>query len=245
MLTTLREFRWYALAIPIAAILYGVIVTFGPSVRSAIFQTERSRIMSRVVVLTPGTVQFKPTEPTSVRLAPDAIALTPGQEFSIDVWLNSAYTTRGAQLGLEWDPKLVEVTKVDEGEFFRSWAVGHSETTVVVPGVKIDNDRGQLIPVGISLMGGVATDGPQSNGVLATIHGRAKPGASGTTRLRLDGVEVVAVLPSVIDPAHGDLQSLPAVAVADTMISVGPSPTAPSPAPARTATPVRPPTPGP
>jgi hypothetical protein len=241
VLKSWREFRWYFLSIPVAVAIYGLIVALAPIIRPMIWGAERARIMAQVESA-PMAIEVVPNEPTTVRLSPDSLALKPGQEFSVDIWLDTAYTTRGTQLSLNYDPRLIEVTKVDEGEYYRTWAIKNKASSLIVPGVKIDQAHGRVAPFAIALFQGTSNDGPHGNGLIATIQGRAKPGASGTTTLKLDNVEVSAVISSNINAA-GSIQSVPEVALADAQISVGDSVSPPTPPAARTATPYQPPTP--
>jgi hypothetical protein len=96
VLKTWKEFRWYFLSIPIAIAIYGLIFALAPIIRPMIWGAERARIMAQAQS-PPMAIEVVQNEPTTVRLSPDTLALKPGQEFSVDVWLDTAYTTRGTQ----------------------------------------------------------------------------------------------------------------------------------------------------
>jgi hypothetical protein len=239
-LQTLREFRWYFLSIPVAALLYGAIFVFAPSIRILTMGAERARLWAQSE---PMPIIVVPNLPTSLRLSPDALALKPGQEFSVDVWLTSAYPTRGTQLSFEYDPKLIDVTGVDEGEYYRSWALKNGATTMMVPSPMIDPNLGRVNIFTVVILGGESDAGPNGSAVMATVKGRAKTGVAGTTTLRLMNVEISAVVTRKQGQSPGTIKSLDDAAIADTAITVGVNPTLPTPPVARTATPNVPPTP--
>jgi hypothetical protein len=176
----------------------------------------------------PVLIEVVPNLPTSVQLSPSTLALKPGQSFEVEIMLTTAYVTRGTQFGLSYDPRLIEITKIDEGEYYRVWAMQNKASTIMAPGVTIDAERGLVRPFGVVVLGGTPTAGPNGRGLLATIEGRAKPGASGTTTLRLEAVEVSSVQSSQVN-ANGSVISVPSFTVADAQIAVGDNATPPAP----------------
>jgi hypothetical protein len=232
MLKAWREFRWYALSIPIAALVYALAGIWVPLIRPGIGGVgalSASQPQQRPIV-----IKVVENMPTSVKLSPDALAVKPGESFEVNVWLTTAYTTRGAQFGLSYDPRLIEVTGVVEGEYYRTWAMRNKASTGLVPKVMIDPERGLVRPFAIAVLGGPPTDGPNGSGSLATVQGRARPGASGTTTLRLEGVEISSVQSSDVN-ANGSITSVPSATIADAQIAVGDSAALPPPPAARTA----------
>jgi hypothetical protein len=226
MLQGWRGFRWYALSLPIAALVYGLAGLWVPLIRPAfagVGAFADSQPRERPIVM-----EVVENMPTSVKLSPDALAVKPGQSFEADVWLTTAYTTRGTQFGLSYDPRLIEVTNVVEREYYRTWAIRNKASTGLVPKVVIDANRGQVMPFAIIVLGGRPADGPNGSGILATIQGRAKPGAAGTTTLRLESVEVSSVLSSNFNAA-GSVVSVPSFTIADAQIAVGDNATPPAP----------------
>jgi hypothetical protein len=241
VLRRMRDFRWYFLSIPIAGIVYALIITMAPMLRPMIFGARRAQIADQLQNHSM-LVEVVQNEPTTVRLSPDALALKPGQSFEIQVWLDTAYTTRGVQFGFTYDPKLIEVTKVTEAEYYRTWAIKNHASTTVIPGVSIDAEHGVIKPLAIALLGGPPNDGPSGSGLIAYVDGRAKAGASGTTTLRLEGVEISRVEPSAIQ-GMASVSSVPSATVADTDVAIGDDAVVPTPPAARTAKAYQPPTP--
>jgi hypothetical protein len=239
MLATLKEYRLYLLAVPVAAILYGSILALAPVIRPVMFGYERARLVEEAqAAQTPVLVKSAPIPPPTVRLSPDSIALTPGQDFSVDLWLDTPETTRGIQFGFSYDPKLIQVTDVSEGEYYRKWAIQNKASTSLIPGVKIDQIRGTITPVGIAIIGGPPGDGPTGNGVVATVKGRALAGVSGATTLKLEGVEVAILKTTQANPT-GIINTADSVQAADAQIAVGAGVATPVPPAVRSMLPYR------
>src|SRR5258708_2795718 len=170
MLRGWREFRWYVLSIPIAALVYALITALAPVIRPVILGAATAKAVAQAQNH-PMLVEVVPNMPTSVKLSPDALALKPGESFEINVWLTTAYTTRGTQFGLSYDSRLIEVTNVVEGEYYRTWAVQNQANTILVPKVIIDSGRGLVTPFAIALFGGPSPNGRHGSGVLAASGG--------------------------------------------------------------------------
>jgi hypothetical protein len=112
-----------------------------------------------------------------------------GQEFTVDVVINTQPEVRGAQGALSFDPALFEVTDVTEGTFLSDWASANGVQTLVFPEPDIDNAAGHVSDIGVAIIGTVQ-GGPSGSGVLWTYHMKAKNGASGTSTLTLSNVHV-------------------------------------------------------
>jgi hypothetical protein len=220
----LREFRLYALCVPFAVIVYALAGYWVPLVRPDLAHSSGGDIRKQIDH--PVVIEVVPNMPTSVQLSPNALAIKPGQTFDLEVDLTTAYTTRGTQFGLSYDPNLIEITKVDEGEYYRGWAIQNKAATGVFPSIKIDSQRGLVWPFGIAVLGGPPSAGPSGAGVLATIQGRAKPGATGTTTLKLQAVEISSVMSSNVNDG-GNIASVPSFSVGDAVISIGDNAAAP------------------
>jgi hypothetical protein len=150
-----------------------------------------------------------------MRLVGPTGAIAPGSSFDVQVRFDCPVATRGAQFGLSFDPRLVEAAGVDEGDYYRGWGTQNGASTVLVPGVQIDAQRGWVRTLAIALLGGPGELGPVGSGVLATAHFQAKAGTSGNATIALENV-VVSQL-----QANGTLASAPSVQVIGVAIAIG------------------------
>jgi hypothetical protein len=115
----------------------------------------------------------------------------PGDAFDVSVTIQTDIQTRGAQFELHFDPKLVEVTGFDEGDFYKKWADGNGARTIIIPEPQADNATGVFPSTGIAIMGAApGKGGPKGSGTLMTLHAKAKDGANGTADFTLSGVVV-------------------------------------------------------
>lgn len=90
-----------------------------------------------------------------------------GDSFTIDVKIESAVPTRGAQCAINFDPKLMKCESANEGPYYKSWATANSSSTMIYPQAKIDNNTGTVSDMGIAIMG--ATEGgPVGSGIFLT-----------------------------------------------------------------------------
>jgi hypothetical protein len=145
--------------------------------------------------------------------------IPPGATFDLALWFSSPTITRGAQLGLAFDPSKIQITGVDEGDYYRSWATGNQATTMLFPGFQVDPQHGWVHPVRLTIMGGAGAPpyagGPAGSGILATVHCVALPNASGSTGVMLESVVVVS------PTDKGITESAPTVQVTDAVVSIG------------------------
>ncbi len=118
---------------------------------------------------------------TSVSISPAARTVTAGGTFTVDVAVAPSVAIAGAQFNLSYDPSVLAVTSVSEGNLLKQGGA----TTYFQPG-EIDNATGSLSNVaGATTSHGSEVTGP---GIFATVTFQAK--AAGTTALTLS--EVVA-----------------------------------------------------
>jgi hypothetical protein len=98
-----------------------------------------------------------------------------GQEFDVEITITSDSEARGAQFELRYDPKLVEVLGLTEGNFFKDWAESNGASTIVVPEPVPDNENGVIPTFGIALLGArPGTGGVSGSGVLMVVRVKAK-----------------------------------------------------------------------
>jgi hypothetical protein len=144
--------------------------------------------------------------------------IPPAATFDLAVWLSRPAVTRGAQFGLTFDPGKVQITGIDEGDYYRSWASRNGASSVVLPQFQIDAPRGRVSTSAVAILGGTGAGpyvaGPTGSGVLATVHCAAASGASGSTSITLQ--EVV-----VSEPSDAGSRSAPSVQVTDVTLVVG------------------------
>jgi hypothetical protein len=202
-----------------------------PVIRPVIFIATVVVLVAIAVVATwgipqLGQAQAVPTpDPTipSLTLVPPSGPVAPGAPFDLTVSFASPSITWGAQFGLAYDPTQLQVTGIDEGDYYRSWAQANGVSTLVVPGFAVDTQKGWVEPLAIALLAGPGTNGvalgrPGGAGVLATVHCVAGSGASGGTTITLQ--EVVVAQPA----AAGVAQSAPSVTVTDAALEIGSAP---------------------
>jgi len=124
---------------------------------------------------------------TSVSISMPDRSIEAGEEFNLEVRVDTDTACRGAQCALSFDPALMKCDSVAEGSFFKDWADDNGCSTLVVPQPTIDNDQGQVSVVGIAVMGG-SGGGVKGSGVLCTYHFTAL--ADGTAAPTLSDVVV-------------------------------------------------------
>jgi hypothetical protein len=115
------------------------------------------------------------------------------EQFEVLVKINSAISTRGAQFSLHYDPRLVKVLEVKEGNYYSDWAAPHGASTWFRPG-DIDNKAGDLKEVVVVILGAKNT-GTIREGTLAVITMESiKEKFMGISSfLRLSGVKVISL----------------------------------------------------
>lgn len=161
----------------------------------------------------PATATASPE--VTVSLSPRTAGATAGDDLAVDVAISTTVPLRGAQFGLSFDPALVEVLRVEEGGFFRDWAAANGAKTIVLPQQpRADNQNGNLLPIGVALLGGPANAGQVGSGVLATVHLVVKASGPAATQVALVGVVA----------ANTAGMSVPRLAVTDAQLTVGETP---------------------
>jgi hypothetical protein len=93
-----------------------------------------------------------------------------GDKFSVDVVVNTQLIVRGGQVGLTFDPTLMQCDDVVEGSYLKDWAIANGIDTMIIPQPGIDNVSGQVSDIGVVLIGMQNLGGPTGTGVLATYH---------------------------------------------------------------------------
>ncbi|RLF44568.1 MAG: hypothetical protein DRN09_03045, partial [Thermoplasmata archaeon] len=102
--------------------------------------------------------------PTIVAVEPDYQEIKAGDEFTVNITVNPGLPIAGAQFDLTFDPTLLEVVNIQEGNLFNGY------TTYFIPG-SIDNNAGTITGTSDAIAGAGSVS---SYGTLATITFRAK-----------------------------------------------------------------------
>ncbi|MEW6651721.1 MAG: cohesin domain-containing protein, partial [Chloroflexota bacterium] len=97
------------------------------------------------------------------------------QTINFSIEISSDTPTRGAQVGLSFNPRLLNCISVSEGNFYKNWADAHGARTVFYPPSHIDNIYGQMDAAVVSIIGG--TGGATGSGSLLSITCRVVGGA--------------------------------------------------------------------
>ncbi len=115
--------------------------------------------------------------------------LDPGEHFTIDMIIENGVPSRGIQFNLLFDPAIVQVDKVTEGNHYKDWAERKEGSTFLAPGT-IDNEKGFIKDVALVLVGGDES-GQTGKGTAVTVHMTAKEGIAGTSLLKLSNVIII------------------------------------------------------
>lgn len=205
ILATSRRTKW-AVVFILAVVIIGLAV-FSPTV---------SRSVGAVPLLQkPTQIPMKQSN-TQITLAVDNPAVKAGDTFDLNVMFSSDTPSRAAQCALTFNPNLVEVTGVSEGDFYQKWAQANGATTLLVPDPAPDNAQGRVPTVGVSLVGQPGS-GPTGSGKLLVYHVKVKSDASGTAEFTLSDAHVA----DVGDDATGRVQDLAGVTVQGAAIAIG------------------------
>ncbi|MGQ9675495.1 MAG: cohesin domain-containing protein [Chloroflexota bacterium] len=122
-------------------------------------------------------------------ISPETVTVHPGAFFEVKVLIKGDIPLRTAQCSLKFDPSLLEVESVVEGDFFKTWASANNCATLVFPEPAIDNASGVVASTGVAIMG-LTEGGPSGEGSLFIYKMKAKAGAKGRAALTLDQVVV-------------------------------------------------------
>jgi hypothetical protein len=129
---------------------------------------------------------------TTLTISPSSPAVNAGEPFDLLLQISTDQMTFGMQAALRFDPRLVEVVKIEEGDFYKGWAATNGAQTMMVPGKIAPDKEGKLPVVGIALLGQeVAGRGPTGSGTWLVVHARAREGAKGNATFELDSVKVL------------------------------------------------------
>jgi hypothetical protein len=117
----------------------------------------------------------------AVTLSPSQLQVEENEEFTLDIMIESDVNVSGAEMQLAYDPTLVEVVSITEGNFFKQGG----ESTIFSKGT-IDNELGTVTNIYSVIMG---DDTMLDRDVFATIKLQAKDN-SGITGLEMKNVVI-------------------------------------------------------
>ena len=166
----------------------------------------------------------------------DKQTVQPGEAFDVVVKITSDQPSRGAQAALKFDPKLVDVVGVVEGDYYKTWALANGGSTVMMPSTPApDNAQGLTRSVGVAILGGKVGDGATGSGTMLTYKLKARAGATGTAQFDLQDALVLGLDQGATPYGGVALQGAQlAIGANATPVAVQPSPVAvtaiPSPA---------------
>ena len=118
---------------------------------------------------------------TSVSILPSVDTVTPGESFTLDIYVRPDTQVAGIQLDLDYDASLVSIENIEEGDFLSSTG----SPVMFNPGT-IDNNQGTATQIyGTLIMG----DGTSDEGTFCTIKLKASE-ATGTCQIRIENIVV-------------------------------------------------------
>nr|WP_321497174.1 cohesin domain-containing protein [uncultured Methanolobus sp.] len=141
----------------------------------------------------------------SVALAPSQLHVEENDEFTLDIVIESDVNVSGAEMELAYDPTLIEVIAITEGNFFKQ----EGAKTIFSKGT-IDNELGAVTNIYSVIMG---DDMMLDREAFATITLQAKDN-SGITYLEMQKVVIT-------NSAGDDLTKTDSVTVSNAEIAVG------------------------
>jgi hypothetical protein len=130
-----------------------------------------------IILLLAGTANAE----ISVALNPSQLHVEENEEFTLGIIIESDVNVSGAEMQLAYDPTLIEVVSIAEGNFFKQGG----ESTIFSKGT-IDNELGTVTNIYSVMMG---DDMMLDKGVFATITLQAK-NSSGIAKLEMKNVVI-------------------------------------------------------
>jgi hypothetical protein len=155
----------------------------------------------------------------------DKSVMDPNEFFDVRVILNAYQPTLAAQCRLNFDPDLVELIAVEEGDFFKSWAEASQKSTIMLPDKPtVDKETGLIPTIGVAVLGSNFGEGASGSGTLLIYHLRARSEAKGTLGLNLDQILVSDA------GQKGEIAALQQVFKQDSIVLIGEGPAPAQPA---------------
>ncbi len=135
--------------------------------------------------------------PSASRLSvvPAQQAVAAGATFSFTIQIDADRAVRGAQVGVQFNPQVLQCADIRRGSFFADWAISQGGATLDFPNPVINNTAGLISDTGFAFQGlcqnlsGGKCNGPSGIGTLLTVTCTAQ--ADGVSALTLLNVAVV------------------------------------------------------
>ncbi|MBN1368447.1 MAG: hypothetical protein JW967_11035 [Dehalococcoidales bacterium] len=153
--------------------------------------------------------------------------INPGDEFTIDIIVNTNQIIRGAQVNLQFDPAVFQYDGIEEGDFFKSYSDSKGLQTILMKPDKdtLNENPGNLSGMGIALMGYTPEEenqqaeigGATGSGVLLSCKMTAKSGINEITTVLFLSKPIL----SVYDKAIKDVKSFDGTNVMSKEIKIG------------------------
>lgn len=98
---------------------------------------------------------------STIGFSPAQLSVGENEEFTLDIVITADVNVSGAELELSYDPELVSITSINEGDFFKQ----SGKSTIFSKG-NIDNDAGTATGIYCAIIG---EDMPLEAGTFATV----------------------------------------------------------------------------
>jgi hypothetical protein len=155
----------------------------------------------------PASAQDTPASDSglSVKLIPLNGTVDAGKFTTVDIVIESAAPTRAVQFSFNYDPRLLHVDKVEEGDYYSGWAADNEAWTYFKSGA-IDNEKGKVESCAITLLGGKGSPtekgGPSGSGVVASLTVTAVDGVNGISDVMLSDVIIADAQANTMTDIH-------------------------------------------
>lgn len=160
---------------------------------------------------------------TTISVVSSSASVRPGEEFEVLIIIETDVATTGMQVGISFDPEMVEVLSVSEGDFYKNWAASNGVSSMLIPDPVVDNDAGVVPVIAVIILGAGAGEGPTGSGSVLALQVQAKPEASGEVEFALTDIQVSDAGP------HGVTAELQGVQSQNGIVSIGGEPVAAQP----------------
>ena len=154
-----KNMKWLLLAVVFPAVLIFVMAGCSANVTTTSTLSQHTS--------TPSTLTALNSTDATVSIFPVSPSIKSGENFTVDILIDSKVNLRVAQCALSFDPSLMKCDGVVEGSFFKNWAEANNSSTVVVPQPVINNTTGQVSDIGVAIMG-TTEGGVVGSGVFCT-----------------------------------------------------------------------------
>ena len=149
-----------------------------------------SRLAAFLIALLAGQTQVAHAASAQISLEPTSLVVQPGGHMNVAVQLSTDVAVRGLQFMLRYDPRLLHIDGVYDGNFFADWAAQNGAHAQTVFPFTPDNEHGITTVGGIALFGGPPTAGPVGSGTVVKLQVTVPPDAANgtTTSIEFDKV---------------------------------------------------------